>query len=304
MEKIAKPSKIEFKKGTRSNEGIVSIEACYPGYGITLGNSLRRILLSSLSGAAVVGVKIKGADHEFMTIPHIKEDVLEIILNLKQLKLKIFSDEEIKLDLEAAGKKKVKAGDISKNSQVEIINKDLAIANITDMTGSLKIEIYVSQGKGYRAIENIEDKKSEIGHIDVDAAFSPVKSVGIKVENVRVGKMTNWEKLILDIVTDGTITPKEAFEKSVKILIDQFRALVGDKKRDKEEKDDQVKKDEEGDKHENTKTRKHENTKSQEEDKPEDEDKKDKAEEPKEDVSEEKPKKKRGRPKKIANMNE
>ena len=128
MENIALPNKIDFKKGDNANSGIVSIEPLYIGYGMTLGNSLRRVLLSSLPGAAVIGVKIKGAEHEFMALPNIKEDVLEIILNLKELRLRVHSDEEIKLKLNASGKKQVTAKDIEKNSDVEVINSDLKIA--------------------------------------------------------------------------------------------------------------------------------------------------------------------------------
>lgn len=230
MEKIALPQKINIIEGKEPNQGIIEIEPCYPGYGMTLANALRRVLLSSLPGAAVIGIKIKGADHEFTTIPHVKEDILEIILNLKKLRLKIFEndeEEDLRIELKVHGKKQVKAEDITKNSRIEIINNDLVIANITDMAGSLEMELFVDKGRGYRPVESIEEKKNEIGYINIDSIFSPVLSAGIKIENVRVGKMTNWDKLILDIVTDGTITPKEAFEEATKILIDQFNALLG-----------------------------------------------------------------------------
>ncbi len=247
---IAKPTKIEFKDGQKPNQGIVTVEPCYPGYGITIGNSLRRVLLSSLEGAAVVGVKIKGADHEFMTLPHVKEDVLDIILNLKQLRMKVHGEEEVKLELDIAGKKEVKASDIKKNADVEIANPDLVLANITDMAGSLNMEITVDAGKGYRSVEQIEKKKNEIGYIEIDSIFSPVLSTGIKVENVRVGKMTNWDKLILDIDTDGTITPKEAFESSVKVLIEQFSSLIGEEKPKKDKKKKEEKKEDKEEKKE------------------------------------------------------
>jgi len=227
METIALPQNVEFIKGAEAHESLASIYPCYPGYGITIGNSLRRVLLSSLPGAAVIGVKIKGADHEFMSLPHVKEDVLEIILNLKKLRLKVFSDEPVKLELSVHGEKKVKAGDITKSSQVEIVNPELVIANITDMAGNLEMEIHAAQGKGYEPVEAREKKNSEIGYIEIDSIFTPVVKVGIDIENIRVGKMTNWEKLKLDIKTDGTITPEEAFKKSAKILIEQFNALIG-----------------------------------------------------------------------------
>lgn len=253
MQEIALPKNVNFKKGEKENQGYIMIDPCYPGYGITLGNALRRVLLSSLPGAAPIGVKIEGADHEFMTIPHVKEDVLEIILNLKQLRLKIHTEEEVRLELSVAGKKEVTAADITKNSEVEIVNPDLAIANITDMAGSLNMEIVVSKGRGYRTVEQIEEKRKEIGYIDMDSIFSPVLSTGLSVDDVRVGKMTNWEKLTLDIVTDGTITPQEAYEQSVNILISQFGALVGKtpeeviaqieeekKKKEEEEKEEEI----------------------------------------------------------------
>ena len=226
MNTIALPEKIIFKKGQEANQGLIVIEPCYPGYGTTLGNALRRVLLSSLPGAAVVGVKIKGADHEFMTLPHIKEDTLEIILNLKQLRLKLHSEEAVKLELAVHGEKKVRAGDIKKNSQVESVNQDLVLANITDMAGNLYMEIFVSRGTGYEMVENRESEKHEIGYIEIDSIFSPVLSVGVKIENIRVGKMTNWDKLIIDIATDGAITPEEAFIQAAQILINQFTALI------------------------------------------------------------------------------
>lgn len=227
MQKIALPSKVEFIQDADPNRQQIIIEPCYPGYGATIGNALRRVLLSSLPGAAVVGVKIKGADHEFMTLPHVKEDVLELILNLKQLRLKIFSEETVKLELDSRGEQQVKAKDIKKNSLAEIANPDLVLANITDMAGKLEMEILVSKGLGYVTVENRESEKHEIGYIEMDSVFSPVLSVGLKVENVRVGKMTNWDKLVIDLSTDGTITPEAAFNQAVAILTDQFNALTG-----------------------------------------------------------------------------
>ncbi len=227
MEKIALPKNIKFEKGEKAHEGVVVVEPCYPGYGVTLGNSLRRVLISSLPGAAVVGVKIKGADHEFMTVPNVKEDVLEILLNLKQLRLKVYSDEEIRLTLKVHGEKEVTAADIEKNAEVEVINTDMVIGHITDMSGSLEMEIVVQSGRGYETIESRERAvKHEIGYIEVDSPYSPILNVGINVESVRVGKMTNWDKLILTITTDGTISVEDAFKQSVEVLINQFQALA------------------------------------------------------------------------------
>jgi len=244
MYKIALPNKISFQKSDDPNRGQVVVEPCYPGFGVTIGNALRRVLLSSLAGAAVVGVKIEGVDHEFMAIPHIKEDILQILLNLKKMQVKIKGDvDEVKLELKAHGKKKVKASDIEKNADVEISSKDLEIANITDMAGNLNMEIYVKRGLGYESIDSREGRKTDVGYIEIDSIFTPVLNVTFDIESARVGKMTNWDKLILDITTDGTITPMEAFESSASILIEQFSSLQG--KEAKESVDDKKEKKEE-----------------------------------------------------------
>jgi DNA-directed RNA polymerase subunit alpha len=225
MQNIALPKKIEFKAGDTSGEGQIIVEPLYPGYGMTLGNSLRRVLLSSLPGAAVIGVKIKGVSHEFMAIPGLKEDILEVILNLKQLRLRVFTEEEVTLTLKAKGQGEITAANIDKNSDVEITNPELVIANLTEASASLEMEILVKEGRGYKMSEGGK-RDNEIGYIEIDSIFSPVLSVSIDVENTRVGKMTNWDKLVLNIKTDKTITPEEAFEQSVKILVDQFSALL------------------------------------------------------------------------------
>jgi len=226
MQKIALPKKIEFKAGEDAGEGQVIIEPLYSGYGMTLGNPLRRILLSSLPGAAVIGVKIKGVSHEFMALPGVKDDILEIILNLKQLRLKMMGDEEEgTLVLKAKGKGKVTAADIEKNSNIVVVNPELLLAELTDDNASLEMEIFVKEGRGYKMSEGGK-RDNEIGYIEIDSIFSPVLSVSIDVEDARVGKMTNWDKLILNIKTDKTITPQEAFEESVKILVDQLSSLT------------------------------------------------------------------------------
>lgn len=248
---IALPQKINFEKGDINNHSRVIIEPCYPGYGITLGNALRRVLLASLPGAAPVGIKIKGVDHEFSAKSHLKEDVLEFVLNLKNLRLKIFSEGPVKLELKVHGKKEITAADIKKDSNVEIVNPDLVLGHITDMAGSIEAEITVEKGMGYEMIETRNKKNKEIGYIEMDSVFTPIISVGISVDSVRVGKMTNWDKLILDIKTDGTITPQDAYNEAVKILVDQFKALstgetniVNKKEVSKEEiKDDKSKDD-------------------------------------------------------------
>lgn len=244
---IALLQKTKYVKGKLDNEGEIIIEPCYPGYGITVGNAIRRVILSSLPGAAPVGVKIKGVDHEFMALEYLKEDILEFILNLKQLRLRIFSDEPVNLELEVHGKKTITAGDIKADSNMEIINKDLVLGHITDMAGSIHVNIIASQGLGYETIESREEKSTkEIGYIEIDSLFSPVLVAGIKIENVRVGKMTNWEKISLSIKTDGTISPEEAFNQSVQILIEQFSVLVpGASKEEKKDASKEEKKEDE-----------------------------------------------------------
>jgi DNA-directed RNA polymerase subunit alpha len=161
-----------------------------------------------------------------MALPNVKEDVLEIILNLKQLRLKVHSEEEVRLELKVKGKKAVTAADITKNSQVEIKNPELVIAHITNDAGSLEIEIVVKEGRGYKMPEGTKKENREIGYIEIDSMFSPVIIVSISVESARVGKMTNWDKLILNVKTDGTVSPEEAFNESVKVLVNQYSALL------------------------------------------------------------------------------
>jgi DNA-directed RNA polymerase subunit alpha len=226
MEDILLPSKIEITPGETENQAALTVAPCWHGYGTTLGNALRRVLLSSLPGAAVTAVKIKGIQHEFMAIPGVKEDVLEVILNLKQMRMKCHSSEPVRLKLSAKGGKEVKAKDIEANADVEIANPDLVIATLADKKAELEMEIVVGRGRGFVATEEREKEKGEIGMIAIDALYSPVKDVGYHVENVRVGEITNYDKLIMDITTDGTITPAEAVDQSVSILLDHFNAIL------------------------------------------------------------------------------
>lgn len=222
MEKIPLPTKVEFLPGENKNTSIVIIEPCYPGYGTTIGNALRRILLSSLPGAAVKSFKIKGALHEFSSINNIKEDLVEISLNLKLLRLKVFSEEPVKLELKVKGEKKVSAGDIKPNSDVEIANPELHIATLTDKEAELDMEIIVSKGRGYITTESREKEELEVGMIAIDSLYSPIQKIGYKIENVRVGQMTNWDKLILTIETDGTITTQEALNQASNLMLEHF----------------------------------------------------------------------------------
>lgn len=228
MENILLPSRIQYEDGERPNEGVLTIEPCFYGYGTTLGNALRRVLLSSLPGAAVTAVKMKGVNHEFQAVKGVKEDALEIILNLKSLRLKCFSDEPVKLTLHVSGSKIVTAADISPNADVEIANPDLVIATITQDDASLEMELTVRRGRGYTTSDDRSHSQEprDIGTIAIDALFSPVRNVGYRVENTRVGEITNYDKLIMNIETDGTTTPKEAVEESARILIDYFSILT------------------------------------------------------------------------------
>ncbi len=226
MSKIALPKKVSIIPSEEENRGQIVIEPLAPGYGITIGNALRRVLLASLPGTAVIGAKIEGASHEFMALPNIKEDVLEIMLNLKKVRFKL--DEgvtEARLTLSAFGEKAVTAADIEKQAGVEIVNPKCVIAHITDMSGKLSIEIFVRRGMGYETIETREEGKKELGYIEIDSIFSPVLHVGLEIQNVRVGKMVNWEKMVLDVLTDGTISVEDAFTNANHILIDQFSGL-------------------------------------------------------------------------------
>ncbi len=230
MESLLLPSKIDYHDGEKPNTGIFNIEPCYYGYGTTLGNALRRVLLSSLPGAAVTSLKIKGVQHEFSTVPHVKEDVLEMILNFKQLRLKVFSEDPVILMLNISGECKVTAKDIEKSADVEIITPDLHLATITDEKGELDIEITVARGRGYVPTESRGREKLDIGTLAIDSVFTPIVSVGFNVEAIRVGQITNYDQLVLTIETDGTLTPEDAFSQSVDVLLDHFNLLKDYKK--------------------------------------------------------------------------
>lgn len=225
MEKIPLPNSFELHEDG-PNKGKLVIEPLFAGYGITIGNALRRVLLSSMPGAAIKSVKIKGADHEFSTLEGVKEDVVDILLNLKQLRVNVHTDEEVRLTLSAKGKKAVTAADIKANADVEVINTDLHIATLTSDSTEFEAELVVSRGRGYEPTEARKDEKKEIGMINVDAIYTPVKNVSMDVENVRVGQVTNFERITLTIETDGTISPKEAVSLSSQIIVDHFSLLL------------------------------------------------------------------------------
>ncbi|AFK86056.1 MULTISPECIES: DNA-directed RNA polymerase subunit alpha [Thermoanaerobacterium] len=201
------------------------IEPLERGYGITLGNSLRRMLLSSLPGAAAKTIKIDGVLHEFSTVPGVKEDVTEIILNLKELAVKLYTDEPKIVRIEAEGKGEVTAGDIISDGDVEIMNPDLHIATLSD-NGKLNMEIELVKGKGYVPSDKNKEPNQPIGIIPVDSIFTPVKKVSYNVENTRVGQVTDYDKLTMEVWTNGTISPKEAISLAAKILIDHFNLFT------------------------------------------------------------------------------
>jgi len=207
----------------KDNWARFEIESLYPGYGITIGNSLRRALLSSLEGSAVTQVKIKGVSHEFSTMPGVLEDTIMILMNLKQMRFKVFSDEPQRATLKIKGEKAVKGSDFEFPSQVELANKDCHIATLTDKKAELEMEIQIEKGIGYESADKRKKKtKLEIGAMPVDAIFTPVKKVSYKVENMRVGERTDFDRLSLEIETDGTVDPEDAFFTASDILVKHF----------------------------------------------------------------------------------
>jgi len=247
---IILPSKLSIisEVGTK---GVYEIDGLYPGYGHTLGNSLRRIILSSLTGAAITSLKIEGADHEFSVLDGVKEDVITILLHLKQVRFRLLTDEPQIVKLSIKGPKSVTAGDIEVSGQVEVLNKDLHIAEVTGKV-NLSIEMTVEKGLGFVPKDSHQKTKNEVGMIAVDAIFTPIRRVSYEVENMRVGDKTNHNRLRMTIETDGTLTPREALEHAITIMVEQLQAIVGftisskskasdnsdeDAKGDKDEKD-------------------------------------------------------------------
>ncbi len=222
---IALPSKPRIVE-EKESRGIYEIDGLYPGYGHTLGNSLRRIILSSLKGAAITQVKIEGVGHEFSTIADVKEDVITILLNIKRIRLALHSTEPVTITLKKKGPGVVTAGDIETPSQVEILNPEQVIAEITGKA-TLEIEMKVEQGLGYVPREVHQKDKVEIGTIALDAVFTPIRRANYEVENMRVGDRTDYNRLRVFIETDGTISPKQALEASIEVMIHQLKAIIG-----------------------------------------------------------------------------
>jgi DNA-directed RNA polymerase subunit alpha len=248
---IILPSKLSIvsEVGTK---GVYEIDGLYPGYGHTLGNSLRRIILSSLTGAAITSLKIDGVDHEFSVIDGVKEDVITILLHLKQVRFRLNTDEPQTVKLQVKGPKQITASDIETTGQVEILNGDLYIAEVTGKN-ALSIEMTVEKGLGFMPKEMHQKNKNEVGVISVDAIFTPIRRVAYEVENMRVGDKTNHNRLRMTIETDGTLSPREALEKAITIMVEQLQAIVGftishrviGKEKDQEEKIDKKEEDKE-----------------------------------------------------------
>jgi len=222
---LPKKPKLVKKDG---NNAIIEITELYPGYGATIGNTLRRALYSSIQGAAVTSFKIEGVPHEFHTAEGVLEDVIEIGLNLKELRLILHGDEPQVMKLKVkgvAGVKEVTAKDIDTPSQVEVVNKDAHIMTLTSPKTTINMELVVERGMGYVQTDKYAKDKKDIGMVRLDAIFSPVVKVNFEVENMRVGDRTDYNRLILDITTDGTISPEEAYEKATDVLFGYFEAI-------------------------------------------------------------------------------
>lgn len=207
--------------------GVYEIDGLYPGYGHTLGNSLRRIILSSLPGAAITQVKINGASHEFSTLDGVKEDVITILLNIKRIRIALHSTESVTISLKKKGAGVVTAADITVPSQVEILSPEQPIAEVTSKSGELDIEFKVEQGLGYVPREIHQKDKVEIGVIALDAVFTPIRRANYEVENMRVGDRTDYNRLRVFIETDGTMSPREALEQSIEVMIHQLKSIIG-----------------------------------------------------------------------------
>ena len=222
---ITLPSKPKIIK-EENTHGIFEIDGLYPGYGHTLGNSLRRVILSSIPGVAMTSIKIEGVKHEFSTLEGVKEDVISIILNLKKTKFKIHGDEPVTIKLDIKGPKVITSKDLSVPTQAEVISKDDYLFEITS-SAKVSLEFVIEKGLGFIPREMIAKNKAEIGNILLDAAFTPIRRVSYEVENMRVGDRTDHNRLRLNIETDGSVSAKDAFESSIKTMINQLQSVVG-----------------------------------------------------------------------------
>lgn len=223
---ITLPSKPRITS-EEEHSGTYEIDGLYPGYGHTLGNSLRRIILSSLPGAAITSVKIEGVEHEFSTMDGVREDVVTILLNLKKLRFEMLTGEPQTVTISAKGPKKISGADLQVPGQVRLLNQNSYICELTDKNASFEAEFRIERGLGYVPREALKKERVEIGEISVDAIFSPIRRVNYEVENMRVGDRTDFNRLRISIETDGTITPRKALEAAIEVMITQLKAVVG-----------------------------------------------------------------------------
>lgn len=227
MSKLIHNPALAEVKDLSENSATFVVSPIEPGYANTLGNSLRRVLLSSIQGAAIVAFKVEGVSHEFTTVPGVKEDVVDIMLNLKNIKFKAHTDEPVELRLEKAGAGVVTAADIASNADVEVVNPDQIIATIDDAKTKFAMDLVVESGHGYKTIEESSENRIHSDMIALDAVFSPVLRVRYKVDNTRVGQNSNLDRLDLTVETDGSLSPRDAFEQAAAVLVNQYTALAG-----------------------------------------------------------------------------
>lgn len=235
MQTISLPTEPTVIKKDK-NEATIEIGSLYPGYGITLGNALRRILLSSLPGAAITSVKIEGANHEFTTFSGVKEDAIHVLLNLKQVRFRLYQEEPVVITIKEKGEREIKAEDFKTDSSIEIVNPDLLIATLTDKKATFEMEATISPGLGYQPVEKRKKEKLPIGRLALDAIYTPIRKANFRVENMRVGDKTDFNKLVFEIETDGSIEPELAFKKSVEILKEHIEVLDSLKVNEKKSK--------------------------------------------------------------------
>lgn len=225
MEKIGLP-KISEEKIDKNTSKFV-IEPLYPGYGPTIGNALRRVLLSSVTGAAATSFRVDGINHEFSSIPHVKEDMLELLMNVKSIKFKSFSDEPVVIELMKKGPGEATAADFKANSNIEIINPELHILSL-DNKADVRIEVVVEKDRGFRTSSLETEEKREIGHISIDSSFSPIERVKLEIGDIRVGQVTNFDKVVLEVTSNGAVKPSDALKEASRVLVDHYNAIISD----------------------------------------------------------------------------
>ncbi len=233
---IQLPNEVKIVK-TDGNSSIFEISPLYPGYGVTIGNVLRRVLISSIEGAAITSVKIKNVDHEFSAIPGILEDVIQIIINLKKIRFDLQSEGPVNLSIYSKGKGAVTAQDIKTNSEVKVVNKDQHIATIADAKTEFEMEIRVEKGVGYVPVELRHKEKLNVGEIAIDGIFTPIRNVNFTVENIRIGQRTDFNKILLTIETDGSMTPEDALKRANTILLEHVNVFLGNRQVETESDD-------------------------------------------------------------------